>query len=975
MNMRDLSMDDDFLSHLLVEKLGTGDVPLFVHKMDSSRKLPKSDANDLLQIVRRLVMNKSPIHHAIRQAVDELLMLPAVRYYLKSYTQKQTNAFATHASRYFELYHPSGSIEIAHTSRYAHRTGKSELCILATRNLAPGSVITELKGSMANLTDEEDKELKRTDLQNFEIRRDFSVIHSKQMKKNHLFLGPARFVNHDCDNNCELFREGKYITFRVLRPISIGDEITAHYGDGYFGRKNRHCLCETCEKNGRGGYAPDYDENEPEPNSSSDSDTESASSMSDSGSESAQLNVNERRTRRGVYAILSKNEDGESDDSDEELHEIELQLGSTGAMDLEEEGKEATLPVHSFGSTAIQVSSKLDSTCLARSLSSLSSLSSDTSGKPDSADKRSTRSVPFRSIISTRRQKAKEVEQANASATTAFSQAGSSSLTPELRRSTRSASLASSPRKGKGGDKTLTPTMTPTSRRRSTKDEVNVKKEELEPRSLRARASTSQSSESTKAAPTKVIPRGPDGKPLPLCVTCSNVLPVISVDSKVVWGLGFENSYRRKKHKLECPRCMRHFAIYAQPWPCRLPLHGHSPSFLPTPREEATPVDNTNRRVTQKALPVLDRKLQAAAAALAASASSSPKAKRRTQSHEEERPAKRARTKSSRETTDSRAHKGSICSIEDPEAANAEEPAKRKRGRPRIHFPETKPVAVKEEEQTTMLSSLASKHPRNTNGQFTRKTSSNSVLLSSLGKSSEEQSKPPSSDTDTNNGIHILSNSSNNSPRQRKHLMDDMEKGDHPRKRSLRRRSNGQEEPGPEKAPLQKVLPRPTCFRGIRLLTNPNPLCFALQAWGGPVILDDSSSSSDEDDKGLATPEDNQSPPATIVDPVDVSHRAPSACLKTPVLLRGPLTYKPSPFTFAKRRWASVTDMPGCEHEALNVVESGTPPSEEAENLSGEFLCDEPTLSHSTSKVPNDITHTDRKVCPVAFSSGVCREN
>ena len=94
----------------------------------------------------------------------------------------------SHASRYFELYHPSGCIEIAHTSRYSHHTGKSELCSLATRNLAPGAVITELKGSMANLTDEEDKELKRTDLRNSDIRRDFSVIHSKQMKKNHLFF-------------------------------------------------------------------------------------------------------------------------------------------------------------------------------------------------------------------------------------------------------------------------------------------------------------------------------------------------------------------------------------------------------------------------------------------------------------------------------------------------------------------------------------------------------------------------------------------------------------------------------------------------------------------------------------------------------------------------------------------------------------------------------------------------------------------
>ena len=54
MNMRDLSRDDDFLSHLLVEKLGTGDVPLLVHKMDSSRSLPKTDAAVLMNIVRRV---------------------------------------------------------------------------------------------------------------------------------------------------------------------------------------------------------------------------------------------------------------------------------------------------------------------------------------------------------------------------------------------------------------------------------------------------------------------------------------------------------------------------------------------------------------------------------------------------------------------------------------------------------------------------------------------------------------------------------------------------------------------------------------------------------------------------------------------------------------------------------------------------------------------------------------------------------
>jgi histone-lysine N-methyltransferase SUV420H len=122
--------------------------------------------------------------------------LAQVQHYLRLFTQAQLNAFATHAARYLEIYLPSAVIEIAQTDRYSHRTGKAELCILATRSLPVGSVIAELKGSMAVLTEEENEDLKRTDRRSSQgARRDFSVIHSGHRKKNHLFLGPARFVN------------------------------------------------------------------------------------------------------------------------------------------------------------------------------------------------------------------------------------------------------------------------------------------------------------------------------------------------------------------------------------------------------------------------------------------------------------------------------------------------------------------------------------------------------------------------------------------------------------------------------------------------------------------------------------------------------------------------------------------------------------------------------------------------------------
>lgn len=46
------------------------------------------------------------------------------------------------------------------------------------------------------------------------------------------------------------------MTFRVIRDIRIGDELTTTYGDDYFGKNNVECLCLTCEQRGTGGFTP-----------------------------------------------------------------------------------------------------------------------------------------------------------------------------------------------------------------------------------------------------------------------------------------------------------------------------------------------------------------------------------------------------------------------------------------------------------------------------------------------------------------------------------------------------------------------------------------------------------------------------------------------------------------------------------------------------------------------------------------------
>jgi hypothetical protein len=121
--------------------------------------------------------------------------LPFVVKYLKKKSQEQIDAFATHAWRYFKLFVPFGTIEIAHTSRYTFRTKKSELCVLALAPIPGGEYIEQLEGSMARLTPEEDAELSRTRANGYESRRDFSVVQILGGNRSLLFLGPARFVN------------------------------------------------------------------------------------------------------------------------------------------------------------------------------------------------------------------------------------------------------------------------------------------------------------------------------------------------------------------------------------------------------------------------------------------------------------------------------------------------------------------------------------------------------------------------------------------------------------------------------------------------------------------------------------------------------------------------------------------------------------------------------------------------------------
>jgi hypothetical protein len=151
------------------------------------------------------------------------------------------------------MYLPSTPFEVSTTDRYrASGTNKLEACVLATTTIQIGQTISALSGIFLTLTRDEEEQLKDAD-------KDWSVLISgRKGNAAGLFLGPGRFVNHDCDANTKFKNfEGREqrVGFVATRDILRGEEITTFYGRDYFGEENELCLCKTCELRGKGGHS------------------------------------------------------------------------------------------------------------------------------------------------------------------------------------------------------------------------------------------------------------------------------------------------------------------------------------------------------------------------------------------------------------------------------------------------------------------------------------------------------------------------------------------------------------------------------------------------------------------------------------------------------------------------------------------------------------------------------------------------
>lgn len=147
------------------------------------------------------------------------------------------------------MYSPDAGFEVGSTNRYNPLS--PEASVVARRVFTRGDTVKFLTGVMAPMSSAEEDEFAAG-------QTDFSIIYSSRVGGMSLLLGPARFVNHDCEPNCKFVTTNKEnVTLYVERKIEIGEEITVNYAEDYFGEGNKECLCRTCEVQMRNGWAGD----------------------------------------------------------------------------------------------------------------------------------------------------------------------------------------------------------------------------------------------------------------------------------------------------------------------------------------------------------------------------------------------------------------------------------------------------------------------------------------------------------------------------------------------------------------------------------------------------------------------------------------------------------------------------------------------------------------------------------------------
>lgn len=230
----DVMVDNAYSKLFNVRKYGTKG-----NKYNPIRGVKEDDVPQIL--LHKLIVAKD-----FTAAEKALWKLPGVRNYRLRLAPAEMADFREHFDKYVHMYKTDCSWEVSTTNRYTITT--HEAAVTVRRRIKAGEPVKYLVGTLVPLTAEESKNLDITN-------RNFSIVTSARKKFSSIFLGPARFANHDCNANARLeVRGNDGMQVVAVQNIDVGEELTVSYGNDYFGPDNVDCLCRTCEVLERNGW-------------------------------------------------------------------------------------------------------------------------------------------------------------------------------------------------------------------------------------------------------------------------------------------------------------------------------------------------------------------------------------------------------------------------------------------------------------------------------------------------------------------------------------------------------------------------------------------------------------------------------------------------------------------------------------------------------------------------------------------------
>ncbi|KAM0345753.1 hypothetical protein ACHAPU_006106 [Fusarium lateritium] len=244
MTLAQVSAYDDILTDALVDHVFYWTtVPKNRTSYHPSRGVREEEITKILQ--EEVVLKKN-----LDSAEKRLLTTTGLkRFHNGLKTDKEKEDFRKHLRRYVQIYLPDCPWEVSSTNRYT--IVSHEAAVTARRAIRRNEAVKYLSGVQVVITPEEEMAISSQ-------KKDFSIVVSSRSKCTSLFMGPARFANHDCDANAKLMRTSHSgIEIVATRAIEAGEEITVTYGDNYFGDNNCECLCQTCENLLRNAWEPE----------------------------------------------------------------------------------------------------------------------------------------------------------------------------------------------------------------------------------------------------------------------------------------------------------------------------------------------------------------------------------------------------------------------------------------------------------------------------------------------------------------------------------------------------------------------------------------------------------------------------------------------------------------------------------------------------------------------------------------------